>query len=247
MWTVVYMLFVAAGVLGVAQVLAAFRRGAASRATVSVRPLRAPAKARRPSAEPIAWDGTPVGPAAVAHAQGTREGVLDRYIAARFSGLLTGAADLRRVDDMIRIARLWFEEERDDLAQELLDLAIARLPENESLRLAQIEFAFLRRQGGRFESCAARFRQVLPQSRNWDEIARLGRKIAPGNALFASHRAIDPCPHYGPWPDLPNWIQASWDFTGEVLAADFHRDLSRRAAGAAEVRAPQRQRIAIGA
>jgi hypothetical protein len=33
--------------------------------------------------------------------------------------------------------------------------------------------------------------------------------------------------HYGPWPHLPNWIQAPWDLTGEVIAADFHRAMAR--------------------
>jgi len=35
--------------------------------------------------------------------------------------------------------------------------------------------------------------------------------------------------HYGPWPDLPNWIQANWDLTAEVIASDFHRILKQRA------------------
>ena len=42
--------------------------------------------------------------------------------------------------------------------------------------------------------------------------------------------------HYGPWPDLPNWIQANWDLTAEVVAVDFHRILKRRAADARAAR-----------
>jgi hypothetical protein len=248
MWNVVFLLFVAAGALAVAHFWIRFRNATAG---ASPKPARRPPATRAPNARPaaaplapLAWDGVPVEAGQPAKPADTRERVRDRYIAARFPGLVTCAADLEQVDEVVRMARLCHEEDRDDLAHELLALAIERLPESETLRLAQIEFAFLRRSSGRFVACAADFRRVLPQSRNWNEIARLGRVIAPGHALFATATPIQPVKHYGPWPDLPNWIQASWDFTSEVLAADLHRNVLRSGPNRA---VPKTDRIALGA
>ena len=52
-----------------------------------------------------------------------RNPLRERYIAARFCGVARGAADLRSPDAVIKAARLYFEEERSDLAVELLAIA----------------------------------------------------------------------------------------------------------------------------
>jgi hypothetical protein len=167
----------------------------------------------------------------------------DRYIEARFPGLAASAADLENTDDVIRSARLCFEEKKYEQALELLHMAIEQSPGNEALRLAQLEIAFLQRRRAAFVALAAEFRAALPQSRNWAEIARLGRAVAPDDPQFAEGSGSRPHEHYGPWPDLPNWIQASWDLTAEVLAADFRRAMLR---GPGTARAVPEQRIALG-
>ena len=129
---------------------------------------------------------------------------------------------------MIQAARLCFEEERYDQGDELLQMAIEQSPEAEALRLAQLEFTFLRRDARRFVCLASDLRQALPDSGSWHEIARLGRALAPTESLFVTAARKPTNDHYGPWPEMPNWIRASWDLTAEVLAADFHRAMVRR-------------------
>jgi hypothetical protein len=151
----------------------------------------------------------------------------DRYIAARFPCTAQSSADLENPDRMIKAARLFFEEQQPDRAMELLSLAIEQCPAVESLRLAQLEIAFLMRDGGSYRTLALEFRKSHPASKDWEQVARLGRSITPEEAAFASLAGTTPDVNDGPWPDTPNWIHASWDLTSEVLAVDFHCAMKR--------------------
>jgi hypothetical protein len=53
-------------------------------------------------------------------------------------------------------------------------------------------------------------------------VHRLGNALVPDDSLFNANGGPRAHDQYGPWPDLPNWIQAPWDLTAEVLAAEFH-------------------------
>ncbi|HLX25047.1 MAG TPA: hypothetical protein VKR38_16990 [Usitatibacter sp.] len=156
----------------------------------------------------------------------------DRYVAARFPGIARRAADLAKLERVIPAARLFFEEGQGDRAIELLDLATEEYPDSDALRLAQLEIAFLLRDAALFCDRAREFRQVLPQSPEWSEIARLGRHIAPGEPLFG--HGIQSPERSECWPATPNWIQMSWDLAAEVLAAEFHRESRRGASHCAE-------------
>jgi hypothetical protein len=156
-----------------------------------------------------------------------RRRIRDRYIGARFPGVARCGADLESVDRVIKAARLYFEEEQAHSALELLDLAIQETPHASPLRLARLEILFLTRASAGFIAAARSFRAAHPGNEAWDEIARLGRSIAPDEPLFGSASAPRDHEHYGPWPHLPNWIQAPWDLTAEVTAADFHRAIQR--------------------
>jgi hypothetical protein len=97
--------------------------------------------------------------------------------------------------------------------------------------LARLEIAFLTRDAALFATAAGEFRAIHGDAPEWTEVVRLGRLISPADPMFQASAAQPDHPHYGPWPDMPNWIQASWDLTSEVLAADFHRELVAAAAG----------------
>jgi hypothetical protein len=153
--------------------------------------------------------------------------VRDRYIAARFPAVMTGAADLANVPKVIEAARLYFEEQKFDRAHEVLQLAIAVSPRAATLRLAQLEIAFLKRDRTRFVDAARDLRAANPVLGEWKEVQRLGRALVPDEKLFGATAANPGNEHYGPWPDMPNWIGASWDLTAEVRAADFHQAMSR--------------------
>ena len=154
--------------------------------------------------------------------------IRDRYISARFPGVARSSADLESPARVVKAARLYFEDGHVDSALELLDVAIEQDSRAEALWLAQLEILFLGRNAPRFVETARAFRAMHPASESWSEVARLGRALAPAEGLFGASCGPREHDHYGPWPDLPNWIQANWDLTAEVVAADFHRILKQQ-------------------
>lgn len=180
----------------------------------------------RPALVPPAGPGTLAPSRANAldnAASSARKALRDRYVAARFCGVARGAADLRQRDAVIKAARLYFEEERADLALEILAMAEEELAGDPPLVLARLEILFLVGERDEFLASAARFREAHPSHEAWPEVARLGRKLAPRAPLFAAADGAKTHDHYGPWPNLPNWIGAPWDLSAEVAASDFHR------------------------
>ena len=158
-----------------------------------------------------------------------RRRIRDRYIGIRFAGVIRSAEDLANAPRIIRAARAAFEEDHAETALELLELAIEQHYRDKTLWLADLEIAFLMRNAHRFVASARAFRVQFTDAAEWGEISRLGRALAPGEALFGAKQGARRHEHYGPWPDLPNWILAPWDLTQEVAAADFHRAMASEA------------------
>ena len=152
----------------------------------------------------------------------------DRYIAARFPGVVRSSADLDNTERVIKAVRLFLEEQGFDRADELLDLAIGRPGSPKVLRLARLELAYLRRDAARFTECAIDLQSHHPDSPEWGEVARLGRTLAPSQSQLFGH-AGSALLHDrdGPWPGMPDWLEPSWDLSGEVLTADFHREMAQ--------------------
>jgi hypothetical protein len=197
-------------------------------------------------AEPFEWDDPleSISPSSEGHALASRTardargkpgasvlppGVRDHYIADRFPGLAQNGGDLEEIARIIAGARLYFEERKTDRALELLDLAIEQCPFDEPLRLARLEIAFLLRDAPLYVALAREFKSVRGSTAAWPEIARLGRALAPSEPMFGAKQGQRSYEHYGPWPQMPNWINASYDMTPEVLAADYHRLMARSA------------------
>jgi hypothetical protein len=162
-----------------------------------------------------------------------RRKIRERYISARFPGVARTAAELQSADRVIKAARLYFEDEQADLAVELLDVAAQEAPHESPIWLARLEILFLMRDASGFLAAARAFRQAHPRHEAWPEVERLGRALVPGEPLFGETSGPREHEHYGPWPHTPNWIQAPWDLTPEITAADFHRNASRLAGRAA--------------
>ncbi|HUP98688.1 MAG TPA: hypothetical protein VM073_12130 [Usitatibacter sp.] len=187
-----------------------------------------------PDLMPLEWDGDDVrapeaGTEDVRKLDVRRRRIRDRYIAARFPGVARKAADLAQAGAVIKAARLHFEEEETHLALELLELAAEEAPEQESLWLARLEILYLLRDREKFVTVARAFHAAHRASPEWPEVERLGRALAPGEPFFGAHIGPRAHEHYGPWPHLPNWIDAPWDLTAEIVAADFHRALRQEA------------------
>jgi hypothetical protein len=181
--------------------------------------------------EPVAWVSlSPENQAMVSgdrdaagHARPAPPGIRDQYIADRFPGVARCGADLENVALVVAGARLYFDEGKTDRALELLDLAVQQRPFDEPFRLARLEIAYLLRDAPLYTALAAEFLRVRGIGLAWCEITRLGRALAPSEAIFGAKQRERAYDHYGPWPQMPNWLNASWDLTPEVLAADYHR------------------------
>lgn len=186
-------------------------------------PNVSPRVATAPGLPMVEWTDPVAGPSGA----DLRDRIRDRYVSARFPNIFRRCSDLEDTRRVITAARLYFEEDRLDHAHELLDLAIIQSPEDGRLRLAQLEIAFLERNPERFTAHALAYREKHPKAREWEQVARLGNVIAPSEPLFGGVTYLATHAHYGPWPEMPNWIEASWDLTSELLAADFHRAMTR--------------------
>lgn len=177
--------------------------------------------------EPDPSDMSPTRGVEPAARDALRQKLRDRYIAARFSGMAKSSSDLDDAGRVIKGVRLYFEEDKLDRADEFLEMAIAQASDPKPLRLARLELAFLRRDAVQFTEFARDFRRCHPDCPEWLEVSRLGRALAPTETrLFGNAQGARAHDNYGPWPDMPNWLQASWDLTAEVLRADFHREMA---------------------
>lgn len=151
-----------------------------------------------------------------------RARIRERYFAVRFPGAPAGAA-AKDPSEFIKVARLYFEDEDAERAVELLQYAADALPGEERLWLARLEILFLSRRADAFVTDAREFQKRFPKTAAWPQVARLGFLLAPKEMVFAAGRptgqSVDS--HYGAWPESPNWIEAPWDLTGEVLAVEL--------------------------
>lgn len=223
--TTLILLTFATVALGIAIAAWRGRREAAAAPTANPRPSRPTAPARMPrKLDALQW--TEPGAVEVPRPlEGTplRARIRDRYIAARFPGMFRSGADLLELENVVRVARLLFEEGHVDSAHEVFALAIEQSPGDRGLRLAQIEIAYLTQDPERFAELARAFSDSFPDAPEWAEVVRLGYALCPDDPLFRDAARDRDSERYGPWPEMPNWIQASWDLTAEVLGAQFHR------------------------
>jgi hypothetical protein len=167
------------------------------------RPGPPPAKARRkPALDPL------------------QQKIRARYFSARFPD---APSTLEDPSAIIKAARLYFEDGRVGTAIELLAHAAESAPREEAYWLAMLEIRFLSNNARSFVDGARRFRRRFPISESWPAVSRLGRRVAPHEPLFAADQADAPEDdgHYGAWPEVPNWIEAPWDLTSEVLAVEL--------------------------
>jgi hypothetical protein len=177
----------------------------------------------------------PQAPAAGAHhaalprpiaqtSEAVRRRIRERYLAVRFPGAPHSDSELQDNATVIKAARLYFEDGDIDRACELLEFAADANAADELPWLAHLEILYLKRKGPAYTALAKRFHERFPQSGRWPEILRLGLRLEPEEPLYRlahPHEAL-PDEHYGAWPQVQNWIQAPFDLTGDVLAAEFH-------------------------
>lgn len=172
-------------------------------------------------AEPLATPSQPRRPIRTQMSAFLRQRIRDRFLGSRFPGVAHSVDDLAQTDQVIKTARLFFEDGDVDRACEWLAFASDANPD-ERLWLAQLEILYLKRQAVAFTTLAAEFKRRFTESTKWDDIVVLGARLAPADPLFIGGKKGDGDAHYGPWPQIQNWIEAPFDLTGDVMAAEFH-------------------------
>jgi len=171
--------------------------------------------------EPLATPSQPRRPIRTQMSAFLRQRIRDRFLGSRFPGVAHSVDDLAQTDQVIKTARLFFEDGDVDRACEWLAFASDANPD-ERLWLAQLEILYLKRQAVAFTTLAAEFGRRFAESTKWDDIVVLGARLAPTDPLFIGGKKGDGDAHYGPWPQIQNWIEAPFDLTGDVMAAEFH-------------------------
>lgn len=140
------------------------------------------------------------------------------YIAARFPEIAAGNIVLDDYASVIEGARIFYQDDQDAAkAVELLRVALTTHPEHGGLWLAFFEILWLERAAPEFADLAQRYlaRGDGRADSNWPMIAKLGRELDPGNALYSA----DGLPETG--DSSPNWLSAELDMMGDVLALEL--------------------------
>jgi hypothetical protein len=152
-----------------------------------------------------------------------RARIRERYFRSRFPDVPLPAPGSNDASAIVKSSRLYFEDGDTARAVELLRQAGDMLPHVERLLLAKLEIHYLDHNEAAFTETARIFAERFPSSTEWPAVARLGWRLAPDEALFANARPAKVArdEQYGAWPEVPNWIDAPWDLTGEVLAVEM--------------------------
>jgi hypothetical protein len=152
-----------------------------------------------------------------------RARIRERYFRSRFPDVPLPAPGSKDASAIVKAARLYFEDGDTARAVELLRQASDMLTRVEGILLAKLEIHYLDHNEAAFTETARIFAERFPGSSEWPAVARLGWRLAPSEALFANARPAKVArdDQYGAWPEVPNWIEAPWDLTGEVLAVEL--------------------------
>jgi len=146
----------------------------------------------------------------------------DRYLAVRFPGAPHTVDELRDSATVIKAARLYFEDE--DLDRAASCSSSRQTPTRRTSRPGSPpRDAIPQRKAPAFTRLAKRFHEHFPNSGRWSEILRLGLRLARRNRPSSTPiRASRHRRTLRRVPQVQNWIQAPFDLTGDVLAAEFH-------------------------
>jgi hypothetical protein len=179
---------------------------------------------RRPAAINGGGPGLGAGgrPATADNSAYARQRIRLRYFKARFPDVPPPSEASRDPTALIRAARLYFEDGEAGQATELLQVAAEFMPDQIRLLLAKLEIHYLRRDGAGFLETARLIAERFPGSALWTDVARLGRRLVPGEPLFADPAVAATGPD-APWEETRNWIEAPGDFSADVLAVDFRQ------------------------
>lgn len=162
--------------------------------------------------------------------------IRERYFRARFPEIEPPGPANPDPTPIIKSARLYFEDGDAERAGELLQQSSEMLPREDRLLLAKLEIHFLTRDLPRFSATTRVFEQRFPASPDLPKVRRFGERLQVEARVAAG--TASPDERYGAWPEIANWIEAPWDLTSEVLAAELRSRLLAMPAAADPAGAP---------
>ena len=167
----------------------------------------------------------PVAPRRASNAAAAAR-IRDRYILARFPGVMSKSEDLADIKEVIRSARLYFEDGHAARGLELLQFASEMDALRESLWLARLQMHFLLRDAAGFKRTVTLMQEYHGDSMHWPQIAELGRSLGITETFFkVLGLPVGPIPERGRLPEVPDWLNAPRDFAPEVAAAQLRSHL----------------------
>jgi hypothetical protein len=151
-----------------------------------------------------------------------RDRIRTRYFKARFVDVALPAAGSTDPTAMIRAARLFYEDGDAARAVELLQAVSRLMPGQIRILLANLQIHYLCHDRGGYVATAKALAERFPGAAEWADVARMGARIAPGEALFPAAGDAGAGGQMDAWPaETLNWIETSRDSSGDAIAKEF--------------------------
>lgn len=144
-----------------------------------------------------------------------------QYMYERYPELMTHTVSIDDADSVINAARLYYEEDHQDKACELLTFGVEERPQETRFWLAQFEIFRLENMVAEFAELASKFHVLFGNSPAWPKVRHIGHELDPTNTLFAAagRDALAGEMHFDPVAE--NWLNAPMDFTSDALTSDL--------------------------
>jgi pilus assembly protein FimV len=137
----------------------------------------------------------------------------DRYIAQRFPQISEPHIALKKTPEVLQWARQFLDDDRPQMAEELMHLALQEDITQREPWLFLIEAAFLREERSRFSSLVAEFKQRFAGDVAIASMDAMGRELEPNNPQYA--HVSEPLP-------LPEWSMLNSVARNPALQQKFH-------------------------
>jgi hypothetical protein len=140
----------------------------------------------------------------------------DRYIAQRFPQISEPNIALKRTDVVLNWARQFLDDDRPQMAEELMQLALQEDVKQREPWLFLIEVAYLRREVSRFDELSAEFKSLFANDVAAPVIDAMGKDLMPTDPRFA---------HVSTPHDLPEWSLLNEVARNPLLQQKFHASM----------------------
>ncbi len=141
----------------------------------------------------------------------------DRYIAQRFPQFNEPHRALKNTESVLNWARQFVDDDRPQLAVEILNLALQEDPAQRPIWLFLIEYAFLETDSARFNELADAFKRQFPGDTAIELVNTMGHDFAPTDPRYS---------HINAPAELPDWSKLESGDRNRERQQKFHVSLT---------------------